>query len=247
VLASHSNDAFLYIPSDLYGKVLGCVVGCDIEASGFGQLKPYKNGYIVTAVHLLDQTCTSVETEIDPKALASLDYECTDGTHKEQGELLWWWHSHVDMPTFWSDTDHEAMRELARTDARVVATVFNRKREMLTAYRQGESGDGYYPAVFKDDLKTVVVAPEYIANELVAKIVRKSYVASSFKHGHQDFFTHDEVVSDLALALSKRVTIQLQDAVDCIFDFEVDNDRPATNLGELTRYFDKTYDWSDNE
>lgn len=163
------SGAYLYIPSHIYGQILGYVCGCSVEISGMGQLERYKDGYIVTKVHLPKQKCTSVETEMDADDLGVLEYECEDGMFKDYGELAWWWHSHVDMPTFWSGTDHEAMVKLS-ANGRILSTVFNRKFEMRTAYRQGESGDGFYMPVFSDELKTVIIPSNSVEQEINNKV-----------------------------------------------------------------------------
>ena len=150
-----SNKMKLTIPSDMYATIMGWVYACDIEVSGMGQLKRTKDGYEVTAVHILDQTCTSVETEMSAEAMGVLEYECEDGEFKDDGDLIWWWHSHVDMPVFWSSTDMDAIEQLSPENGRIVATVFNKNREFRTAYRQGESE--FSPAIFLDELETEII------------------------------------------------------------------------------------------
>jgi len=175
VLASVDTKAALYIPSDIYGQILGLCIGCDIEISWMGQLKPYYDGYIVTKIHVPKQECSAVETTMDADELAVLEYECEDGKYADYGELIWWGHSHVDMSTGWSGTDHEAKKQLA-ANGRVVATVFNRKFEFRTAYRQARSDDGFYPAVYSDNLKTVIIPTEETHKIIKGNVTREAVV-----------------------------------------------------------------------
>ena len=164
------ETTILYIPAKIYSEILSYVNGCDIEISGMGQLKPHKGGYIVTRVHLPKQTCTGVTTEMNDMSLGKIEYECEAGKYADDGDLLWWWHSHVDMQTFWSGVDMSTIDSFGREGARIVATVFNTKREMRTAYRQGPSRDGLYPSCFMDDLKTVIV-PDQDQLDMIAQCV----------------------------------------------------------------------------
>ena len=179
-MLAEQPKAFLYIPSDIYGQILGYCVGCSVEISGMGQLKPYNDGYIVTKIHLPKQQCSGVETEMDADELGVLEYECEDGEFKDDGELIWWWHSHVDMGTFWSVTDHNAIDQLA-AHGRVVATVFNRKFSMKTAYKQAASDDGFYPPVFSDDLVTVIIPSSDIEQHIEDKVSEQERIITTYK------------------------------------------------------------------
>lgn len=169
-------EAFLYIPSDIYGQIIGACIGCDIEISGMGQLVPYESGYLVTKMHIGKQSCTAVETTLCGDWIADLEQEVMDGEHGE-GELAWWWHSHVDMKTYWSGTDMTAIDQMSKPDCRIISTVFNRKFQFLTSYSQGESRDGFYPKVFKDGLKTVIIPSDEIVVEIDEKVERVVYTA----------------------------------------------------------------------
>ena len=187
VTTTGKSDSFLKIPSDIYGEIMGLVNGCEIEISWLGQVRPLGDGYIVTKIHVLKQECSGVETTLDADAIAMLDYECTDGKYKKYGDLLWWGHSHVDMSAFWSSTDHDAMKTLSGVGCLVISTVFNRRREMRTAYRQGKSIDGFYPEVFKDELSTEIVASGGILKLISDNVSRESsFIPPMFKQKDMD-------------------------------------------------------------
>lgn len=175
-LSRIDDDAFLYIPSDIYGQILGLCIGCDVEISGMGTLINYKGGYLVTKMYVGKQTCTAVETELSSDWLSSLEYEVLTSPHRNKmGDLSWWWHSHVDMPTFWSSTDMEAIGQMSGgKGGRIISTVFNRKRELRTSYSQGPSRDGYYPSIFQDELKTVIIPTDKILQEIQEKVTKET-------------------------------------------------------------------------
>lgn len=187
--SKYHSKPFLYIPSDIYGEVMGLVTGCEIEISWFGQLKQHKDGMIVTKIHLLDQECTGVTTEMKADAIAKIEYECEFGKYKQHGQLMWWGHSHVDMECAWSGTDMSTITGYGKhKGGRMVATVFNKHREMTTAYQQAPSQDGIYPAVFMNHLKTVIVPSGRIAKDIHAKVqVKKYQVPKSQNEIHKEY------------------------------------------------------------
>lgn len=183
-----SKGVFLHIPIDVYAEVMGYVLASDIEVSGMGQIKFIDGVPTVTRVHIVKQTCTGVETELDADALAELEYECEDGIYAKDGELMWWWHSHVDMGVFWSGTDMEAMRQLSKHGS-IIATVFNKKWQLRTAYMQAEHTDLLLPSVFSDELQTRIV-PTDSHKDTVKELVQKPKVTHNLYTGGYDWRTN---------------------------------------------------------
>lgn len=76
----------------------------DYEISGLGTVVRLGNDFLIDEIYLLKQKCRDAETTLDPKSVASFWME-----YLEQGleptKLRFWWHSHVNMSTFWSGTD----------------------------------------------------------------------------------------------------------------------------------------------
>lgn len=128
-------------------KIRYWVDKCPVEISGLGKVSKLKDGELyVSKVYLLEQESTSADTELDDSAVAKLLYE----TRNDEGELMFWWHSHHDMGVFWSGTDMAAIEQLGK-NGMVVATVFNKKRESRTAiYAKGQ---GMIPDLFVDELE----------------------------------------------------------------------------------------------
>jgi len=120
----------LRISTLAYEKVMHWVRECELEVGGYGKVIYHKDSdtFEVTDAYLLDQVVTAASTVIDEGALGRLMYE----THALPGELKWWWHSHVNMSTFWSGTDKDTIRELGEQDW-CTATVFNKKAEHRSA------------------------------------------------------------------------------------------------------------------
>lgn len=146
-----------------------------VEISGMGKITRLDSGsLLVTDVWLVEQENSSTETELNPDALGKLMYE----TREVEGDLSFWWHSHVNMGVFWSNTDMEAIEQLG-AEGYVVATVFNKKNEKRTAYYQGEKD--ICPAIFIDEIDTAVVYdmddPIYkeLESEFTSKCKQKVY------------------------------------------------------------------------
>lgn len=127
-------------------KIWYYVDKCPKEISGLGKVIRLDDGtFHVTKVYLLQQECTAVETELDDKAISQLLFESKD----DPGELLFWWHSHVNMNVFWSGTDMNTIHQLGKSGL-IISTVYNKKREHRTSLYV--ASNGYNPQVFIDDL-----------------------------------------------------------------------------------------------
>lgn len=190
----------LHIPKEVYDKVMYWVKKADFEVSGFGTVvyDEKAGAFTVLDACLLEQEGGAAHTDIDATALSRLMYH----VHKEkiEGELKWWWHSHVKMPTFWSGTDKSTIEDLGR-QGWCVATVFNQMEDMRSAYcttiQVPVIGSETY---FVDELETVV--PSYLDGDLVAQwdkeftanVKKKTYGASLLTGGvgHQSGWENDD-------------------------------------------------------
>lgn len=168
----------IYLPTDIRNKIQFIVDNCDKEVSGLGTVVFDKkaNGYRVTSAILLDQEVGSAHTDIDDKAVAQALYEARD----EEGELAFWWHSHVDMQTFWSGTDHATMEAIGKNGL-CVAIVFNKKEEMRGAITMSPSN---MPSVKVDDVDIVIeydyaFNPEELLAEIKEKVRPKTYATTT--------------------------------------------------------------------
>lgn len=145
----------IIINQKVYEEVMYLVDKCDKEISGLGKVKIIGDEVHIVKQYLLDQEVTATTTDIDEDAVSKLLYEAHQDGGLEEGELLWWWHSHVDMGVFWSGTDHATIKEFGK-NGRIFATVFNKKREMRSAYYQ--AGNGIYPQCFVDNIETGIMS-----------------------------------------------------------------------------------------
>lgn len=136
----------ILIPTNIKNKIQFMVDNSLHEISGLGTVvfDLEENAYRVTDVMLIDQEVGAAHTDLDDAAVATACYEMRDA----EGELAFWWHSHVNMPTFWSTTDHATMDSIG-TNGLCVAVVFNKKCEMRGAIVMSPNG---FPQVKLDNV-----------------------------------------------------------------------------------------------
>lgn len=125
------NKPKLVIPRKVYDKVLHwCITAKGLEISGLGKCKydAKTNTFEVIDAQVLQQSIQSAgNTEITAEAIGKFMYDTRD-----QGHIVWWWHSHHSMGAFWSSTDRDCIASFGK-DGGVVATVFNNRGETLSA------------------------------------------------------------------------------------------------------------------
>ena len=120
----------ILIENEVYEKIMFWVNRSKDEVSGLGTIKVEKDGILrVISAMLLPQTNTATHTEITAEGVNKAMYQL----RQAEGELKFWWHSHVMMGVFWSGTDHATIKEFGTHDW-ILATVFNQKNEMRSAY-----------------------------------------------------------------------------------------------------------------
>ncbi len=143
----------LIIDQEVYDKVMHWVNKSDHEVSGFGSVVWDKDHQIfrVKSAILLDQENGPTSSEISPHAIGKAMFEQKD----EEGALKWWWHSHVNMGTFWSSDDMNCIRGLGQ-QGWITATVFNKKEETRSAFYQLTDVMGNKHEIFIDQIDTVV-------------------------------------------------------------------------------------------
>lgn len=120
------------IPEPVYKKIMYWVNKADFEVSGMGTVTVSEPGiFVIEDVFLLKQEGTSTTTDIDANAMGKAMYEVHSRGLK--GSLNFWWHSHVNMSTFWSGTDTDTIKQLG-ANGYLVASVFNKKEEVRSAF-----------------------------------------------------------------------------------------------------------------
>lgn len=108
-----------------------------------GKAKLQQGNLIVTEAVMCECTNTHATTEMTPEAVADAMYHLRDA----DGDVLWWWHSHGNMQTFFSGTDMETIEQIGEQGA-CLATVFNRKGDMHSGFYV--KTDPMYPNVYTE-------------------------------------------------------------------------------------------------
>lgn len=94
------------------------------------QVNGTTTGLLVTEIFLLEQIVNGVETTIEDKAVADLMIDLAT-QNIDGAKLKCWIHSHADMKTFWSSTDHKCC-ELLANGSYSVSIVTNARNDILT-------------------------------------------------------------------------------------------------------------------
>ena len=117
----------------VYQKVMYWVNKSEYEVSGLGNVvfEPETNTLRVIDAIMLPQKNTGTTTDIEAADVAKAMFKLRNAP----GTLRWWWHSHVNMNVFWSDTDISTIKTLGN-GGWFCATVFNKRNETKSAFCQ---------------------------------------------------------------------------------------------------------------
>jgi hypothetical protein len=123
----------IVIPNNVYEKIMYWVNKADFEVSGFGTVlyDEKTSEFTIEDAFLVKQEGSSAATDICATDLGKAMYEAHK--LKLKGSINFWWHSHVNMPVFWSGTDKATIEDLGK-NGWILATVFNKKKEMRSAF-----------------------------------------------------------------------------------------------------------------
>lgn len=150
IVTSWVDDIKVEIDRETYEKIMYWVDRASGEVSGLGKVEMVDGIFRVTSAVILKQKNTGVTTELDAASVSKAMFELKD----EPGHLNFWWHSHVDMDVFWSGTDIQTIHELGK-HGWFLATVFNKRREMRSAYYQ--KGNNFMPEILVDKINTDII------------------------------------------------------------------------------------------
>jgi hypothetical protein len=117
----------------VHQKVMHWVLNTDKEISGLGKIIREGEMFRIIDAILLPQRNTQSTTDIEPEDVGKAMFELRE----TPGELRWWWHSHVNMGTFWSGTDDDTMEKLS-TPGWFIHSVFNKQWNVRTAFQMGK-------------------------------------------------------------------------------------------------------------
>jgi hypothetical protein len=121
----------IVIGREAYDKIMYFVHKAKFEISGLGNVQIIDGVPTVTDIILLKQENDPTETEMDADAVAKAVYD--HHVSGMEGELKFWWHSHVNMEVFWSGTDKATIKDLTK-NGWFIHGVFNKKNEFKCAY-----------------------------------------------------------------------------------------------------------------
>lgn len=176
----------IQIPEPVRRKIMHWVNKSDNEVSGFGKVVWNKEtkAFEVRDAYLMKQENGKAHTDIDPAALGKLMYTSKD----VEGELKWWWHSHVNMDVFWSQTDKDTITQLG-ANGWITATVFNKKEEATSAVCYQSEGPFGVTLATDFDIQTMYLQ-ETDEAEIAAwdkeyndNVTERKYLASAYYSG----------------------------------------------------------------
>lgn len=179
-----------------FDKMVSFIQQCSGEVSGFGRVVEMSDGFLITDIIMLKQSGGAIETELSVKDIG-LFFD-TLITMKKEGKIAnpmeWshcWWHSHVEMPAYFSPTDDRTARNFIVGDQggwliSIVGNKMNkfrvrfdhkdRQRHMIIPTPHGKGGDSLELEVaFGMTTDTVEVARKEIA------LLRKATPYEQFK------------------------------------------------------------------
>jgi hypothetical protein len=129
-----------------WDKLVGWVQSCPLEVSGLGFVEKKGIEFTVVKVFLLKQLCGSAYTDLESdfygKFGTKMISENMEEWNKYQG-FRFWWHSHVNMGTFWSGTDLATIERLSKSgnkEAWGMSMVMNKKNEYRLLFDHSSIG-----------------------------------------------------------------------------------------------------------
>jgi hypothetical protein len=131
----------------------------NFEVSGFGNVIMVDGIPTVDEIFLIKQENHSTETEMEAEAIGKALYD--HHVSGMEGELKFWWHSHVNMSVFWSKTDTDTIEQLTQ-DGWFIHGVFNKKYEYRCAYSNNDPVH-----MFVDDLEMEIDEDLYNNDKLI--------------------------------------------------------------------------------
>lgn len=178
------------IGREAFDKIMYYVNKTNFEISGLGNVQVIDGVPTVTDIILLKQENSSAETEMDADAIAKAVYD--HHVSGMEGELKFWWHSHVNMDVFWSGTDTKTIEDLT-TQGWFIHGVFNKRDEYRCAYSNNDP-----VPVFIDNLdleidEELITNPEYKELQEELAIIKEDILEKISEECDAKF---DELVTD---------------------------------------------------
>lgn len=194
----------IILPPDIYNQWMFYVQECDSEVSAMGRVVRQGADFLVTKLYLLEQEVGAAHTDIDAEAICKLMLETMD----DEGDLLYWVHSHVNMQAFWSGTDLETIRTMGKNGL-CLASVFNKKGESKHAicYKTTVDYTGETEITLHDDIKCIIGTPitleqkEIWKADLASKLRKRTFTMPTTAltySNHNKYTVYDEEYAKIA-------------------------------------------------
>ena len=101
-------DRRLSFVPEVWRKLVLFTTQCPVEISGLGMIEPDGEDFRVTALHLVTQDVTDIQTRLDQEEVSLLVARLVD-EGEDPSQLKLWWHSHAREEVFWSGEDEETI------------------------------------------------------------------------------------------------------------------------------------------
>lgn len=203
-------DTFLQLPLEIYGRMLAYARASEGEISGWGKTKLTRDhgDTLVTVVdiRLFTQSVMSVHTSLDGEALTKwYIHMATKEPDEDLSEWNLWWHSHNDMPTFFSSIDDASIIKLR--SPRLNSICINKNGDLSgridtergkttqevpvrVLYEISKELEDSCKAEVKEKVRYEHKARLYVANDPEIKSAVDSYIARFKKHHDRGWGKH---------------------------------------------------------
>jgi len=205
------------------------------EISGLGLVTEMDDGFYIDEVFLLEQECTSVETEMDDAALAALQMDLMAREGDEQDRLLFWWHSHVNMRVYWSTVDEENITKCLG-DRYLVSIVYNKKGDICARI---DFGNNHMTTTF-DEVEVKNEPPDI--NIALDSVFKKTESQTIDENGQADLrefadkYLENLIEAGLAEEKPKDFDLGFMDYCQSEYDEKVTNKEPEKSITKTPSY-----------
>jgi hypothetical protein len=180
MIISCEKNPEVYITQEAKSHLDAYVDICPDEISGLGHVTRKGNVLTIESILLFTQEVSSGSTDLDGDDVAKFIQEAIQGG-QDPSTLKLWWHSHVNMGTFWSGTDTSTIDRFL--NGWMLSIVTNKKREYKTRL------DIYEPSpirIIMDDLHLYVQSEtdttliKRLETEVRQKVRKKTYPTTTY-------------------------------------------------------------------
>lgn len=169
----------VWISQEAYSKMFQYVLNTSTEISGLGVVELIDKRLTITKVYLPRQKVSGSSTDLNTESVAQIVIELSN--QGLENKLLCWWHSHVNMPTFWSGTD-EATIQLLTNNSFFVSIVVNKNFDMLTRI------EIFNPMhISFDNVTTKIVPGDFKSSKSIIKEIKDKVEVNTYKLVPRDY------------------------------------------------------------